>query len=145
MCTSKILNCNHFEYKGLIVPHFPGCEFCRKWRTQIDIIFKFHIVYRYVCRKTGTYSKRYIGRFLKTLVHPNLRINFARLCSFIEIEMHAVHNELKHGKSPFWQENALFVSKAKINVFWKIFKWTVPPQRIPGVKNFFQKMLILVF
>ena len=29
----------------------------------------------------------------------------------------AIHNELKHGKSPFWQENALFVSKAKINVF----------------------------
>ena len=28
-----------------------------------------------------------------------------------------VHNELKRGKNPFWQANALFAAKAKINVF----------------------------
>ena len=28
-----------------------------------------------------------------------------------------IYNELKHGKSPFWQDNALFASKAKINIF----------------------------
>ena len=27
------------------------------------------------------------------------------------------HNGLKRGKKPFWQDNALFASKAKINVF----------------------------
>ena len=26
------------------------------------------------------------------------------------------HNELKRGKNPFWQDNALLASKAKINV-----------------------------
>ena len=29
-------------------------------------------------------------------------------------------------KSPFWQDNALFASKAKINVFWNFFEWRVP-------------------
>ena len=28
-----------------------------------------------------------------------------------------VHNEPKRGKNPFWQDNTLFASKAKINVF----------------------------
>ena len=28
-----------------------------------------------------------------------------------------IHNQLKCGKSPFWQDNALFASKAKTNVF----------------------------
>ena len=31
-----------------------------------------------------------------------------------------MHNELNYTpeKSPFWQDNALFASKAKLNVFW---------------------------
>ena len=37
-------------------------------------------------------------------------------------------------KSTFWQDTALFASKAKINIFWNF-----------GVKKKIQKMLILVF
>ena len=29
------------------------------------------------------------------------------------------------GKNPFWQDNALFASKAKINIFGKKFEWRV--------------------
>ena len=36
-----------------------------------------------------------------------------------------VHNELKRGKNPFWQDDTLFASKAKINVFEKNFEWRV--------------------
>ena len=32
------------------------------------------------------------------------------------------HNELNPRKNPFWQDNALFASKAKINVFWNFFE-----------------------
>ena len=46
-------------------------------------------------------------------------------------------------KSPFWQDNALFASKTKINIL-KIFQ-VERHQRGPGVKKKFQKMLILVF
>ena len=55
-----------------------------------------------------------------------------------------LHNELKHGKSPFWQDNALFASKAKINVLLKLFR-VKGSLRGPGVKKEFHKMLILVF
>ena len=42
-------------------------------------------------------------------------------------------------KSPFWQHNALFASKAKINIFLYFFRVEGPRSRWPGVKNFFQK------
>ena len=29
----------------------------------------------------------------------------------------SIYNELKYGKSPVWQDNALFASKTKINIF----------------------------
>ena len=48
-------------------------------------------------------------------------------------------------KSPFWQDNALFASKAKMNVFWKNFDRGSPMLRGPRVKKIFQKPLILVF
>ena len=39
-----------------------------------------------------------------------------------------LHNELKRGeKILFWQDNALFASKAKINVFWKNFHHSTGP------------------
>ena len=33
---------------------------------------------------------------------------------------HSGHNEQRHGKSPFGQDNALLASKAKIDIFEKI-------------------------
>ena len=44
----------------------------------------------------------------------------------------------------FWQDNALFASKAKINVLLKLFR-VESSLRGPGVKKEFHKMLILVF
>ena len=35
------------------------------------------------------------------------------------IFMSKAHKELTHWKGPFWQDNALFASKHKINVFLK--------------------------
>ena len=61
------------------------------------------------------------------------------------IHLIEMHNELKRGKSPFWQDNALFVSKANINVFLRKksnIEWRVPEK---GTKLFFSKTLILVF
>ena len=43
------------------------------------------------------------------------------LMSYLE-----THSEYNVEKGPFWQDNALFASKAKINVFWKKFEWRVP-------------------
>ena len=39
-----------------------------------------------------------------------------------------LHNELNAEKSPFWQNNALFASKAKINVFKNLFRTEWPPK-----------------
>ena len=47
-------------------------------------------------------------------------------------------------KSPFWQDNALFTSKAKINVFWKNFERS-GPEGHQEWRFFFQKTLILAF
>ena len=47
-------------------------------------------------------------------------------------------------KSQFWQDNALFASKTKINIFWKIFEWRVP-EGDQEWRIFLQKMLISVF
>ena len=44
-----------------------------------------------------------------------------------------------------YDEAELFASKAKINVFLKIFRMDQGLQRGPGVKKKFQKMLIFVF
>ena len=54
------------------------------------------------------------------------------------------HGELKYRKNLIWQDNALFASKAKINVFWNFFlmEWSRRGQR--GEEKF-QKKLILVF
>ena len=52
-----------------------------------------------------------------------------------------LHNELKRGKSPLLQDNALFSSKAKINVFEKFFS----SEGTSEVKKKFQKTLILIF
>ena len=45
-----------------------------------------------------------------------------------------LYNELRWGKSPSWQDNALFASKAKINLFWNFIKQS---------EKFFQKTLKL--
>ena len=47
----------------------------------------------------------------------------------------SIHNELKRGKSPFWQDNALFTSKAKINIFWKNFEWRVSERGSGMIKS----------
>ena len=63
--------------------------------------------------------------------------------------MHFPHNELNAEKSPVWQDNALFASKAKINVFLNFFEHRVPtewqrpgssptPQKGPRVNFFFK-------
>ena len=45
------------------------------------------------------------------------------------------HNELKCGKIPFWLDNAMFVSKAKINIFWKNFEQSSSEGACCGVKK----------
>ena len=53
------------------------------------------------------------------------------------------HNELKCEKNPFWQDNALIASKAKINVVWN-FSSGGSPKGTLGEEIFFQKTMILV-
>ena len=48
----------------------------------------------------------------------------------------SMHYELKHGKSPFWQDNALFASKTKINIFWNFFLHSRSPLGPSTRKNF---------
>ena len=49
-------------------------------------------------------------------------------------------------KLPFSWDNALFASKAEINIFWNFFKWKVSKgDPDSGVKKKFNKTLILVF
>ena len=50
----------------------------------------------------------------------------------------STHNELKCGKFPFWQYNALFASKTKTNIFSKK-NWVEDSRRRPGVKKIFKK------
>ena len=45
---------------------------------------------------------------------------------YIHSALCTLRNELKLGKSPFWQDDALLASKAKINVFSIFFEWRVP-------------------
>ena len=54
-------------------------------------------------------------------------------------------NELKCGKNPFWQDNALFASKAKINVFLKKISSLQASLWKPSTRKNFQKTLILAF
>ena len=41
---------------------------------------------------------------------------------------------LKRGKSPFWQDIALFASTAEINVFWKLFVRSSPEEGASGIR-----------
>ena len=54
-----------------------------------------------------------------------------------------LHNEIKRGKSPLWEDIALLPERLK-STFFEIFS-SGSPRRRPGVKKKFQNTLILVF
>ena len=87
---------------------------------------------------TPSFFKKVIKCLKKKFV-PEFPLSFlAKITSMMKLRS---HDELKLGKKcPFWQDNALFASKTKINVrFLKFFRTG------PRVKEKFQKTLILVF
>ena len=92
---------------------------------------------------TPSFFKKVIKCLKKKFV-PEFPLSFlAKITSMMKLRS---HDELKLGKKcPFWQDNALFASKTKINVhFLKFFLHARSPLGTIH-SNFFQKTLILAF